>query len=101
MNTTNFKTTAQGHCQISKVTPDQKTIKAVLASAKKKPLKENAIVIARYNWIKKRKMQVPEDLTIPNLCLTIKDGNLVRAFYSETMTHVIKKLNYNIQVLNS
>ena len=100
MNTTNFKTNSQGHCKISKVTPDQKSIKAALAAAKKKPLKENAIVIARYNWIKRRKLQTPPDLTLPNLCLTIKEGNLIRAFYSETMTHVIKKQKYNIQVLN-
>ncbi len=100
MNTTNFKITAQGQCLISKVKPDQKSIKSVLASAKKKPLKENAIVIARYNWIKRRKMLLPEDLTVPNLCLTIKNGELVRAFYSETMTHIIKKLNYRIQILN-
>lgn len=47
-----------------------------------------------------RKLLLPEDLTVPNLCLTIKDGELIRAFYSETMTHVIKKLNYRIQILN-
>jgi hypothetical protein len=100
MNTTIFKRTAQGHCLISRVTPDQEIINSVLAAAKKKPLKENAIVIARFSWIKRRKMSLPEDLTVPNLCLTIKDGELVRAFYSETMTHIIKKLNYRIQILN-
>lgn len=100
MNTQTFKVTANGSCPASKFEPDQKTIKTVLSSAKKKPLKTNAIVIARYEWLKRHKLSLPEKMELPNLCLTIKEGKLIRAFFSNVMTHVIKKQKYYIQILN-
>ena len=100
MNTTNFIVTSDGSCQASKISPDQKTIKAILASAKKKQLEANAIIIARYDWLKRNKLKVPENMDLPNLCLKIKNGKLVHTFYSSVMTHIIKKQRYRIQILN-
>jgi hypothetical protein len=100
MNTTTFKTSSQGHCPISKTPPDQKTIHRVLASAKRKRLSANTIIIARYGFLKRQKLPLPEKMLLPNLCLTIKNGKLVRAFFSNVMTHIIKKQNYYIQILN-
>lgn len=100
IETGTFTVTSDGTCKASRTSPDQKTIKAVLASAKKKPLKSDAIIIARYSWLKKRKLFVAEDIELPNLCLKIKEGRLVHVFYSNTLTHVIKKQRYHIQILN-
>ena len=100
MDTTNFKVTATASCKASKVAPDQKTIKTILASAKKKHLEANAIIIARFDWLKRNKLKFPENMELPNLCLKIKDGKLVHSFYSNVLTHVIKKQRYYIQILN-
>ena len=100
METTKFIVTADGSCKASKVTPDQKTIKTILASAKKKQLEANAIIIARYEWLKRNKLKFPENMELPNLCLKIKNGKLAHAFYSNVLTHVIKKQKYFIQILN-
>jgi hypothetical protein len=40
----------------------KKQFKLFLASAKKKPLKTNAIVIARYEWLKKHGLPFPSDM---------------------------------------
>lgn len=100
MKTNQFKVSAKGACKACKTIPDQKSINRVLASAKKKPLKSNAILIARFQWLSKHKLNVPSEIEYPNLCITIKDGQLIRAFYSDVLTHVIKKQNYLIQILN-
>lgn len=100
MDTKNFTVTADGSCGASKVSPDQKTIKTALASSKKKQLKENAIIIARFEWLKRNKLKFPDGMELPNLCLKIKNGKLVHAFYSNVLTHVIKKQKYHIQILN-
>lgn len=83
-----------------KTSPDKKTIKTVLAAAKKQPLKTNAIVIARYEWLKKHKLLFPTDMELPNLYLKIKNGILTSASYNNVLVHVIKKQNYHIQILN-
>lgn len=83
-----------------KPTPDPKTIKVVLAAAKKKPLKSNAIIIARYDWLKKHKLPVPTGMELPNLYLKIKNGILKSCSYNNVLVHVIKKQNYHIQILN-
>lgn len=80
--------------------PDKKTVQVVLAAAKKKPLKTNAIVIARYEWLKKHKLPFPEDMQLPNLYLKIKNGMLKSAYYNNVLTHAIKKQRYHIQILN-
>jgi hypothetical protein len=91
---------SDGSCEEIKFVPDQKTIKIILASAKKKQLKANAIIIARYEWLKRNKLKFPENMELPNLYLKIKNGKLVQVFYSNVLTHVIKKQNYFIQILN-
>ena len=99
-DTTSFSVTSDGSCKASKVAPDQKTIKTILASAKKKHLQTNAIIIARFDWLKRNKLKYPENMELPNLCLKIKDGKLVHVFYSNVLTNVIKKQKYAIQILN-
>jgi hypothetical protein len=71
-----------------------------LASAKKKHLNESIVIIARYKWMKRNKISFPESMELPNLCLTVKKGKLIRAIFSNVLTHIIKKQNYFIQVLN-
>jgi hypothetical protein len=100
MQASNFEVYANRHCEASKMAPDQKTIDLVINAARKKPLRGNAVILARHDWMKRHKLQLPLDMDLANFCLMIKDGKPYRAFYSNTMTHVIKKLNYNIQVLN-
>ena len=100
MDTTKFETTANGSCKASGISPDQKTIKTALASSKKKPLMSSTIIIARYAWLKRNKLKYPDDMELPNLCLTVRGGKLIRAFYSNVMTHIIKKQKYHIQILN-
>jgi len=100
MDTTKFKVSANNECKASKVVPDEKAIKTAIASAKKKYLQNATVIIARYGWLKRNKLTFPEDIDLPNLCLTIKNGKLIRAIYSNVLTHVIKKQNYFIQVLN-
>jgi hypothetical protein len=91
---------SDGSCEEIKFVPDQKAIKIILASSKKKQLKANAIIIARYEWLKRNKLKFPENMELPNLYLKIKNGKLVHVFYSNVLTHVIKKQNYFIQILN-
>jgi hypothetical protein len=100
MNTTNFTVTSDGSCRSSKFVPDQRTIKAVLAAAKKKPLLTNTIIIARFDWLRRNKLNFPFDFELPNLCLKIKNGRLAHVFYSNELTHIIKKQKYLIQILN-
>lgn len=80
--------------------PDTKSIETVLASAKKKPLKTYAIVIARYEWLKRHKLPIPADMELPNLYLKIKNGKLTSSTYNNVLVHVIKKQKYHIQILN-
>ena len=100
IETTNFKVSYEGSCKASKAVPNQKAIKTTLASAKKKWLSNNAIIIARYEWLKRHDLMTPENMELPNLYLKIKNGYLANAFYSNVLTHVIKKQKYHIQILN-
>jgi len=100
MNTTNFPVIADRSFKESKVVPDQKSVIKVLASAKKKQLETDAIIIARYNWLKRNKVKLPENMELPNLYLKIKNDKLIHTFYSNVLTHVIKKQRYYIQILN-
>lgn len=86
--------------KISKITPDEKTMRIILANAKKKPLKQNLIIIARYDWLKRNKLQIPAQMELPNLFLKIKDGKLIHTYYTNVLTHMIKKQRYFIQILN-
>ncbi|MBS1636469.1 MAG: hypothetical protein JST26_11190 [Bacteroidetes bacterium] len=100
IETDKFSISSNGHCQASKTIPDQKAIRTIIASSKKKYLKENTVLIARYQWLKRNKLSLPEKMELPNLCIVIKEGKLIRAFYSNVLTHIIKKQNYYLQVLN-
>ena len=100
MDRTKFSISANGECKAGKVSPDQKAIKIALASAKKKHLQKSTVIIARYDWMKRNKISFPENMELPNLCLTVKNGKLIRAFFSNVLTHIIKKQNYHIQILN-
>lgn len=100
MKVKDFRTYANGHCKASKEGPDQKTINLVIASAKKKPLQSNAVIIARHAWLKARNLKAPADMELANLCLMIKNGKAYRAIYSNVLTYIIKKQNYHIQILN-
>ncbi len=100
MDTKNFKISANNERKASKIAPDQKAINRAITSAKKKYLNCSIIIIARYQWLRRNKLSFPIDMDMPNLCLTVKDGKLIRAFYCTVLTHIIKKQNYYIQVLN-
>lgn len=100
MKASKFKTYANSHCLASKLKPDQSIIDAAIKAAKKRPLKGNAIVIARHNWIIKHRLLLPSDIELANFCLIVKGGKEHLAFYSNTLTHVIKKQRYHIQVIN-
>jgi hypothetical protein len=100
MDTTKFSISSNGECKAAKISPDQKAIKMTLASSKKKYLQKSTVIIARYNWMKRNNISFPEGMELPNLCLTIKNGKLIRAIFSNVLTHVIKKQNYFIQILN-
>ena len=100
IDTTHFNVSAGNSCVASKIAPEQKAIRTILASAKKKPLQADTIIIARFEWLKRNKLSLPQGMELPNLCLTIKNGKLARAFYSNVLTHIIKKQRYFIQILN-
>jgi hypothetical protein len=100
MNTENFKVDAGNSCKASKFIPDQKSIKYAIIAARKKSKDGSRIIIARYEWLQRNKLAYPHDMELPNLCLTIKKGKLIKAFFSNVLTHIIKKQNYYIQILN-
>lgn len=100
MQTSNFSINGNAGCKPAKLKPDPNSIRRVIEASKKKPLKENAIVIARFSWMQKNKLPLPEKMELPNLCLTFAHGKLIRAFYTNVMNHIIKKQNYHIQILN-
>jgi hypothetical protein len=100
MDTLTFTTWANDSCKTSRLTPDQDSVRKVLEMAHPKHRKGNLIVIARWRWLRYNGLQLPDDAQHPNLCLTISNGQLIRAFYSSTLTHIIKKQSYFIQVLN-
>ncbi len=100
METTKFKNGAQGLCFRSKIQPDEKSINLTLQSSRKAHLQKWTVIIARFNWLKRNKLMVPEDIELANLCLVVKKGKLDRAYYSSTLTHVIKKQRYYFQILN-
>ncbi len=83
-----------------KFKPDDASISYVLRHAHAKHRNNNLIIIARYRWLQYNGLTVPEEMELPNLCITIKDGTPLRAFYDNRLTHIIKKQKYAIQILN-
>jgi hypothetical protein len=100
VKTDQFKTSSEGTPRVKNFKPDEKTIRTILKSSKKKFLQKSTIIVARFDWLKRHKMLFPEKVDLVNLIITIKNGKLYRIFYSNVMTHVIKKQNYYIQILN-
>jgi hypothetical protein len=100
MEPTKFKNGAQGLCFRSMIRPDEKSINMTLQSSRKDHLQKWTVIIARFDWLKRNKLMIPDDIELANLCLVVKDGKLDRAFYSSTLTHVIKKQRYYFQILN-
>ncbi len=100
MQISEFNISSNGGCKPSRLMPDKKSIEQVIMSSKKKWLESNCIIIARYEFLKRHKLPIPLDMEFPNLVLTIKDGKLIRACYTEVMNQIIKKLNYEVQIIN-
>jgi len=100
MEQSTFSTNPNGACPPLRIAPDQKSINLALAAAKKDALNKNLIIIARFQWLCRSKLNYPDQVELPNLCLIIKEGKLIRAFYSNVLSHIIKKQNYYIQILN-
>lgn len=96
----NFIISSDGKCKISMKIPDERSIRLAINSAKKKELMSKAIIIARYSWLKRNKLPLPTDMELANLCLQIKEGKLIRAYYANTLTHLPKKINYHFQFIN-
>ena len=100
METTSFSTNQNNERDAANTILDQKSIKNVIASAKRKHIQKCIVIIARYKWLKRNKISFPDNMELPNLCITIKNGKLIRIFYSNVLSHIIKKQNYYIQILN-
>jgi len=100
METNNFHVFAQDACKIINARPAQDSIIAVLSATLHKISNPNIILIARHQWLKRRGLEIPAEEELLNLCITIKNGKLIRAFYSNTLTNIIKKQNYEIWILN-
>lgn len=100
MKVKEFRIYENGHCEASKEAVDQKTIDVVIASAKKKQIESNAVIITRYAWLKAKKLKIPTNIGLTNLFVMIKKKEAYRAIYSNVLTHIIKKQNYHIQILN-
>lgn len=100
MDTPTFTTLTNDSCKSSRTTPDQNSVRKVLDLANPKHKGGNHIVIARYRWLQYNGLEVPEGMELPNLCITIKNGKLLRAFYDNRLSHIIKKQRYTIQILN-
>ena len=95
-----FKVNSQGMAHMAAKRPPYQSIKRVVRHLHANELKINLIVIARNSWLKRHKLPLPEEKGLFNLCVQIRDGKVIRAFYSETMLHLLKKLNYKIKMLN-
>jgi len=95
-----FSSNPNGACKATEVKPDELSVVRVLRSSKKKPKESSTIIIARYEWLKRNKLPLPPNIELANLCVTIKEGKLIRAFYSNVLSHIIKKQKYYIQILN-
>jgi hypothetical protein len=95
-----FTTWADDSCKISEQRPDDSSVLQALVRAHEYQCSGNLIVIVRNRWLKFNGLSTPNDLNYPNLCVTITNGILNRAFYSEDLSHIIKKQSYFIQLFN-
>jgi hypothetical protein len=100
MSTLTFTTWTNDSPESPKMIPSPATVYKVLEMANPKHRNGNHIIIARYRWLRYNELPMPEDLELPNLCITIKNGKPLRAFYDNRLSHIIKKQKYTIQILN-
>lgn len=95
-----FDNFADDSCKTSRVKPDVNSVIECLQTAHPYHFSGNLIIIARYRWLVKMGLPLPEGLDVPNLCIRIVQGIPMSAFYSQDLMHIPKKQNYFIQVLN-
>lgn len=95
----NFSNCSQGKCNKSETVPPPKDISKVIKLFDK-DIEKDIIIIARNNWLKRHSFIIPDSGKLMNLCIQIKNKSVRRAFYGETMSQLLKKLNYEIVVLN-
>lgn len=96
----NFSKSTQGLCVKSETPPIEKDIKKIILSIENTNLETDTIIIARFNWLKRNKFVIPDSKKLMNLCIQIQKKTVRRAFYSDNMNNLTKKLNYNILILN-
>jgi hypothetical protein len=100
MKTQSFTTSINDYCKPQNMPLDCISVSRVLEMANPKHKQGNHIIIARYRWLRFNELPMPEDMELPNLCITIKNGKPERAFYDNRLSHIIKKQKYTIQILN-
>jgi hypothetical protein len=100
VSTDNFRHSTQGLCDKSETKPLEADIKKILRITCQDDVNDDTIIIARHKWLKMHSFVIPDSKKIMNLCIQIKNKKIVRAFYTETIRELFKKLNYNIFVYN-
>jgi len=96
----NFSKSTQGLCFKSDITPVEKDIRKIILSIDKSYFETDTIIIARYNWLKRKKFIIPDSRKLMNLCVQVQKKAVRRAFYSDNMNNLTKKLNYDILIMN-
>ncbi len=100
ISTAGFRHSTQGLCDKSEIKPLEVDIKRVIRVSGQDDFNNDTIIIARHKWLKEHSFLIPDSKKIMNLCIQIKSNTIIRAFYTETIRELFKKLNYNILVLN-
>jgi hypothetical protein len=100
VSTESFCHSTQGLCDKSETKPLEADIKKILRITCQDDVNDDTIIIARHKWLKMHSFVIPDSRKIMNLCIQIKNKKIVRAFYTETIRELFKKLNYNILVFN-
>ena len=89
-----------GHSENDRLSSNEAHIPWILSKISKRHLQTNVIVIARFKWLKRNRIKFPANIELPNLYIKVKQGRLIHAYYTDILTHVIKKQNYYIKLLN-
>lgn len=95
----NFHKNTGNQCSRSKVCPSDNAILSTLLNSKKMNHKR-LVVIARTAFLIRNRIPFDTEMDQCNLCIIIKEGIIHRSYFSNTLTHVIKKTTYHIEVLN-
>lgn len=89
-----------GQSEKGRLCPNEEPLQWILSKISKRHLQTNVIVIARFKWLKRNRIKIPANIELPNLYIKVKQGRLIHAYYTDILTHVIKKQNYYIKILN-